>query len=676
MGAWIKRSWAQHASVSRLMAVVLGSLLAVMYAVAALIDDRPLLRQVSQGVGNTTVFPAALVVLLVVMMLFSLTFLLYLNRLLLTRRDGELGLYRRLGMPASRLGRDLGGELGVIFAAGLGAGLLGGILVSKLLAMVLLRLVDVAQPVGLLVSPPAIGELSGYTVVVWLLLAALNAWYVKGHELLLYSTPDAAKTPTAPLSGLDLLGGLLGAVLLISVVWFAQAPTYWTSRAAQLFGNVWGLLGSLVFGLLAAIGGVYLLFACTLPVGLAKLAKLRWARPASRYLPLMIIVRRLRANRHSLWLTTALTTVTLTVIGGAAVLYQFGQTVVAQNIAQPIVATASGQRLVAQTLAKTPGVTTTPLATKLVAGKVRLRLRSAHDRLEKNLYQVIAQSDYQRIRRQQSQLPAIAVRQDQAVLLTTAEHLYQVGGLGGFDNTGRSLRLPQIGKRLVIKAITADFPLGSSGYFDRGLVVSDQQYAQITAPVVMIYGTHVRGKLAPALEKPLANSTAMDFVALDQATLAGSKVPTVVAKAPGQDYLGRDAISLRRPALHQMNGVFGFVLFVILMLGAVFMVATASILLLKQLAEARNERAAQVTLRRLGMPQPVLTRVIYTQIMVIFALPLGVGAGGAALLIKGLKDALGGHPSQVAGAVFGVYTLVYLVFAWVTAARIDRQARR
>jgi putative ABC transport system permease protein len=571
---------------------------------------------------------------------------------------------------------NLFGELLVVFVLGWLGGILGGILVSKLLAMILLRLVDVSQTVGLLISPVAIGELTGYWGLVLLLLGVLNAWYVRGHGLLQFWTPNAAKKPLEAMSGRHVVGAVGGVGLLGLVVVFAQAPTVWTSRAAHAFGDVVGLLGVMIACLCAAVIGVYLLFACTLPVACDWLARRRWAQQASRYLPLISLQRRFRANRHSLWLTTALTTVTLTVIGGAAVLYQFGQTVVSQDIAQPIVATASGQSVVKQALATTPGVTTTQLNTKLVAGRVRLRLRSAHETVEKNLYQVVALSDYRRLRQTQPQLPDLHVRGRQAVMITAGERLYQMRGIGGWTNAGRVLRLPQTGTHFVLAAITNGFPLGSSGYFDRALVVSDRQYAQLAAPVVPIYGTRVRAGVPAKVEKQLIANTAMDYAQSDHATLSGHRAVRVVAKAPGQNDFGRDAISLRRPALHEMHVVFGFVLFVILLLGAVFMVATASILLLKQLVAARFEQADRITLRRLGMPQTVLTKVIYTQTMAVFALPLLVGGGGALILIQWLQGALDGSPGGVAFLVFGIYAAVYLVFAWLTAMRIDRQAQR
>ncbi|WP_191991424.1 FtsX-like permease family protein [Lacticaseibacillus manihotivorans] len=122
MWTQIKTDLHRHRGMHQLFAIVLGILVAMMYAVAALIEAQPLLNKIGQGSNMTSLFPAALVVVLVVMMLFSVMFMVYLNGLLIARREHEFQLYRRLGMPQWRLNFSLVGETLISGCAGLAGG--------------------------------------------------------------------------------------------------------------------------------------------------------------------------------------------------------------------------------------------------------------------------------------------------------------------------------------------------------------------------------------------------------------------------------------------------------------------------------------------------------------------------------------------------------------------------
>lgn len=671
MWTQIKTDLHRHRGMHQLFAIVLGVLVAMMYAVAALIEAQPLLNQIGKGSNMTSLFPAALVVVLVVMMLFSVMFMVYLNGLLIARREQEFQLYRRLGMPQWRLNISLVGETLISGCAGLIGGIFGGIVISKLLAMGLLRLVDSAQSVGLLFSPVAIGEVAGVVLVLLLALGGLRTISASGRDVLVKAQTTPEKTVVQPITAKMVIGAVAGIGLFGWATWVLAALFDWTSRLTQWFGVSAGL-GSLFVGWgLAEVIGVYLLYACTLPMIIALHLKQQRKMSAKHYLWLVAMYKRLRINTQSLWLTTWLTTVTLVMLGSAAMLYQFGQAVVVQDVAQSILATQDGMRRVKKHVASKDIAKTWQLPTKLAAGRVKLRMRNNSDKQENTLYQVIAVRDYQKIRHHQRNLPQVTLKKHQTVMITIGQTYYQTKGIGGWSNAGRKLTLTRTGEQLTVKTITNQFPLGGAGYFDRALVISNAVYDTLQAPVDQLTGIKLKPAARKRVESALLKTDQVDYVTYDHATLAG-KQPIRFLKHASSTSMDRDAISLRRPALHQMRVVFGFLLFIMTLLGVVFMVATASILLLKQLVSGRHTQHIKTTLRRLGMPAKDLAHLQVAQVVSVFGLPLVLGSFNAILGIRVLQVALDGSPSSSVGIAFGAYTLVYVGFASITAMRLNQ----
>lgn len=91
----------------------------------------------------------------IVIGLFSVIFLFYTNSFLIRRRKKEFALFNILGMEKSHLGRILFWETVLAAGIGLAAGFGGGILLSKLMYLLLLRLMAYPVPFGFYVSGKA-----------------------------------------------------------------------------------------------------------------------------------------------------------------------------------------------------------------------------------------------------------------------------------------------------------------------------------------------------------------------------------------------------------------------------------------------------------------------------------------------------------------------------------------
>lgn len=83
---------------------------------------------------------------------FSVIFLFYTNSFLIKRRKKELGLYNILGMEKKHIARVLFLETFFVALISIVVGLLGGILISKLMFLVLLKILNFDVPMGFSIS--------------------------------------------------------------------------------------------------------------------------------------------------------------------------------------------------------------------------------------------------------------------------------------------------------------------------------------------------------------------------------------------------------------------------------------------------------------------------------------------------------------------------------------------
>ena len=165
---------------------VLGTV-AAFYIMSALVFD-PGTENLAQGRANGAIYAKIFMTIgMVVAGLFSVVFLLYTNSFLMKRRQKELGLYSVLGMGKGNVAAMLCFESLYVALLGAGGGLAAGILLHKLVAMVLYRLVRLPVPFGFSVSLQGIwvtGLLFLGLILVTLLVNLLHLGRSRPVELL------------------------------------------------------------------------------------------------------------------------------------------------------------------------------------------------------------------------------------------------------------------------------------------------------------------------------------------------------------------------------------------------------------------------------------------------------------------------------------------------------------
>ena len=111
--------------------------------------------------------------------IFSLVILFYTNSFLMKRRRREFGLYNILGMEKRHIARVMLFETLFTGVGTIAVGILTGIVLSKLVSMLLLKLVNFPVPLGMSVSITAIISSCTLFAVIFLLILVYNLWHIR-----------------------------------------------------------------------------------------------------------------------------------------------------------------------------------------------------------------------------------------------------------------------------------------------------------------------------------------------------------------------------------------------------------------------------------------------------------------------------------------------------------------
>ena len=106
-----------------------------------------------------------------VLLIFSIIFLFYINSFLIKRRKKELGIYNILGMGKGHLGKMLFLESIITTVASIIGGILAGILLSKLVYLILLKILHMGGKIEYRISLASIGMTTIFFGAIFILIS-------------------------------------------------------------------------------------------------------------------------------------------------------------------------------------------------------------------------------------------------------------------------------------------------------------------------------------------------------------------------------------------------------------------------------------------------------------------------------------------------------------------------
>ncbi|MGV3336897.1 ABC transporter permease [Latilactobacillus curvatus] len=660
----------------------------VVYFCFTSIQTAPIFRHLKMA-GESLAFGRMIQVAGLIILLFAAFFLAYANLFFIKRRRREIGVLSVIGVTKFQISLLFFFESLIIGVIALIIGLLFGILFSKLFAMLLLRMMGIAVAMPFLISWRAIEQTTFTFGGLFLLTGFLNSTMIYRYQLVTLLQPSAVSRKVRRPNWLTYLWGIIAPVLIISGYYLADQTLVLMPSLERRYGFGIDLVYLLTI-LLLEIFGTLAFFQAYTQIWLQL--ERHWKRLYYRGTHLLNVTNlsfRFKKNAKMLWMITILSAVTITAIGSAAMIYTHGQDTLRQNIPVDLVYTQSQKAAVDKILTQyhVQPVSQTMSSFKLVDARFKVNSPLNREGIKMDGAAVVMPlSQYNQVMAQQFKLPATKLKKNTVVTiinlpLTMLKMPRRAGAGLPPKRAGIPLQLKQSGlSDFRIVHIRKLFPNGSDVFFDGNLnviVANDAEYQQVQATSVdQIYAVQLSA--AQQKQKRLMR----DLFRLSQKPKQWDYLMT--HKKSGQTHyeikttdqrleeLSRYSVLLKKPNRDIANANFGFYMYVAIFIGLIFMLATGSIIMLKQLSEAQEEILQYKTLKKIGMSDGEIKRTIYFQILMLFLLPIILGSMHAFFAIRLLGLFLDNPGLQLAYIVCGLFIIIYFVFYLITANIYNR----
>lgn len=314
---------------------------------------------------------------------------------------------------------------------------------------------------------------------------------------------------------------------------------------------------------------------------------------------------------------------------------------------------------------------------KVVGSYYNLSIGSVSGGNEIKPVNLISEKEYRAFRKIKPSLPNIKLTEkDHAIMLDSVETMFR-----NFSSYGKKIYLPDK-QELLIQQVLPGF-LGDEGmtYYGPTLVVAQEVFERVTGLEYQIINWNVTGgnqeKMTERLNKEVATNWTHTIYYSYEITDQGivGTIHTDASKEEENEYsenkltgqTSRLNYNARYPRLRAIDRQIGINIFVALFVGMIVIIATGSILMVRQLSEAEIERTNYQLLTKLGIAQRKTNRMIYKQNALMFFPPMILGITHAVFAINVFSQYVEGADYWLAYFVCGLLIVIYLLFYFMTS---------
>lgn len=558
-----------------------------------------------------------------------MAFLLYANVLFIKRRSYELSLFQTLGLSKFNIIYILMFEQLLLFGITAILGIVIGIFGSKILLMILLKILGVKAKVPVIFSIKAILETLWLIGIAYILTTLQNFIFIMKKSISeLTNDFNSKEIEHHKMTYGEIILGLLGVVLILT-------GYYLSLNIVKYYDSV----GILLFILLATVIGAYLFFKSSVALVFKTVKKFRRGIiSVSDVMFTSSIMYRIKKNAFSLTVMAIISAITVSVLCFAAISRASLASELQYN--SPHDVTLKNQQQANN------------LATELNNRKIphyynykevvytKLYKDRLFDIKMKEPYQVTVTSD--------KYIPNTDVKRGQADLLVAEG---AIKDLVKHKQHGQVV-LGTKKHHLDIKVHKDINKIYFMSTVDRGgptFVLNDLDYQKIrmyakSKNIVSQYGFDLTHK--------------KDTVALEMAKNSVNK-----------------NIQTKSEAASSLSGLTGILLFVTSFLGISFLIAVSCIIYIKQIDETEDELDNYIILRKLGFTQKDMAKGLKLKIIFNFGLPLIIALSHAYFASLAYMKVMGTDNQRPIFIVMVIYTCIYAIFA-ITAYNHSKRTIR
>ncbi|MDN4604139.1 ABC transporter permease [Paenibacillus sp. F6_3S_P_1C] len=583
----------------------------------------PSMDEVAESTKGAAAIGASSVLLIVIVGVF----LLYANTIFIKRRSKEIGLFQLIGLTKGRIFGILSAENCILYFGSMVIGIVIGFLGSKLILMILFKIIGVEAITKLYFSPMALVQTLIVFAALYLLIMLMNYTFIRAQSILsLFRVSSTTEQQVQKLSVGQILMGILG----VALIGFGYA------LSARLFSgealDMQQLMYTMILILFSVILGTYLFYkgSVSFLFNLIRKSKKGYLS-INEVLSLSSIMFRMKSNAL---LLTIITTVSALAIGMLSLSY---------------ISYYSAEAQAKESLPEDFSFAQADVKNRFVAelDNKQIQYEEKHRQplyIEIDAHQVMDDS-------LTDELLSSSVVSDNMVDnidLKPGEVVFM-----GYGNVIQQLISIQDEGPIVLH--------GLKHGIDQQLIGTTKQ------GVLPVYYT--KGTPVAVVDESVYAELAQD---LDPKLQKG---PTdyygVHITDPGQDenaYAIFAELQLEAPSFSQIEfrnnqrTTMGLIMFIVGFLGLTFLITSGCILYFKQMNESEEEKSNYTILRKLGFTQGNLLRGIQFKQLFNFGIPLVVGLSHSYFAVKSGWFFFGTELVTPTVIVMIVYTLLYSIF--------------
>ncbi|HFU5903167.1 ABC transporter permease [Enterococcus faecium] len=642
----------------------------IYYSFSAMTYDQFLVRRASQdtSIDGGLSFGGFIITVVLLFFVFSA------NRFFLNRRQKEIGIYQLFGMNKLQISGIYVLEIMIIGLFACISGILLGIIFSKLFSMILVRMMDMDLTSPFFISIPSVVDTLFAFFIILLAVSVYSIWKIWRYPMIRsFGEKEQADSSTMRFRTRHRLLAVIGLLLLMSGYFGAshfREITSWMISYHYLDTLVF-FFSFLIF--FVCVVGTYLFFCYTFRLFLIILSKWKIYYYGINFL----IMGNTQVHLLKSWRTNSLITVILGIslmtIGGTASIstilsyqekvsspmdYQFD--VETEKKIKPILA-EEGQKI-----------------TKEITLHYKVIGSIYSPNLEEPMFQtanLITETQYQAFRKVNPDLPNISLKSPgHTVLLDQMQTLFR-----NISLYGSSIGLPDNQELKIQQMLPSVLGDETIVYLSPVLIVDDTVFEKAKGVDYQVVNVDVSGGNNEKIDERLSNDLSIKWLnavyySYDivngslQGEISTKKLPDDQMKeAQFSQESSRLNFSSSYSKLRAVNRRIGINIFVTLFVGMIVIIATGSILTVRQLAEAEEEKENYHLLTKLGIPQRRIRRMIFEQNALTFFPPMILGITHAVFAINVFTQYIKTADYWLAYLVSGLLILIYLLLYVITS---------
>ncbi|WP_068785763.1 FtsX-like permease family protein [Paenibacillus phocaensis] len=586
----------------------------------------PALDEMKGSVKGAAGLAAASVLLVAIVAIF----LLYANTIFIKRRSKEIGLFQLIGLTKGRIFGILSSENLILYFGSLLIGMLVGFSCSRLLLLILFRIIGVDAEATLRFSPQALVQTIVVFAAIYLLIMLMNFLFIRRQSILsLFRVTSTTENAYRKMPLSEIVIGVLGIGLIF----------YGYRVSADLFSGEYMEMRELFLAMILILGsviiGTYLFYkgSVSFLFNLVRKAKGGYLS-LNEVLSLSSIMFRMRSNALLLTIITTVSALAIGLLSLSYISYYSTEKSAEQTVPNhftllnPADVDAFVQAL------KTAGIDTRETQRRVLTAEADIsqifgNIPEAKERA------TLAVVDEQEVK-------GVELDPEEALFAGSSNALEQFAGLkdqGEVTLKGRTekIRVTVIDtKKDAVVSLRFSLSMPSlivdHTIFER-LVQDADPGIQLRYPVY--YGIDV---LNSELLKQ-ANQIYQDG-GFDKGLQSGSQYQII------QD----------------QKSNMGLIMFIVGFLGLTFLITSGCILYFKQMGEGEEEKPNYTILRKLGFTQANLLRGIQFKQLFNFGIPLAVGLSHSYFAVRSGWFLFGTELWTPMILVMLIYTALYSIF--------------